>query len=372
MGQVQVSHRGRDGAYIAHQKACITRPSSGRSRCESPFHEHWATRHPNTSGMLDAYRHFDEAVLAYAPSDGFLAYREKLAAYYNDLPAHPLSQQTTLSSRLAAPRRFYSALAAVTDPGDRVLVCEPYYTNYAGFVHMLSLGLDAVSTRPEESHAISPERVEAAITPKTRALIIPSPGNPTGVVLSEDELDALIDICRRHGIFFICDEVYREFVYDQPTGTRAPSVLSRVDTDNHRRRLCVQTIFRLWRSGQVPCDAQSRRAGCCALEIWAARLFARNSRPVRCDGGVGYARHLFPRGGQKSINQDVIHLYRGLAAFGIQVEKPKGRFISPWLCLWRMQRRLANGWSQSLHSTERPSVSRHLKASTRPRAGRSK
>ena len=117
------------------------------------------------------------------------------------------------------------AIAAVTDPGDEILLCEPFYTNYAGFAHTLGVGVRAVTTYASDGFQIDPERVAAAIGPRTRALVIPSPGNPTGVVLSEAVLGRLVEICDAHGIFFISDEVYRDFVYQGDEDAVAPSIL---------------------------------------------------------------------------------------------------------------------------------------------------
>src|SRR5690606_38431585 len=99
--------------------------------------------------------------------------------------------------------------------------------------HMLSVGVRPVTTRASDGFRIAPAAVRAAIGDRTRALVLPSPGNPTGVVLSADELAALAAICRERGIFFMCDEVYREFVYDAPSGGLAPSILAIPDFEDH-------------------------------------------------------------------------------------------------------------------------------------------
>ena len=100
-------------------------------------------------GMIQAYRNYDEDVLAYAPSDGFPEYRERLAAYYNELPVEPPITAQDIVVTVGGSEAILFAMAAVTDPGDRVLVCEPYYTNYAGYVHLLGVEVDAVTTTPE-------------------------------------------------------------------------------------------------------------------------------------------------------------------------------------------------------------------------------
>jgi len=191
---------------------------------------------PTPRGMIDAYRSYDEQVLAYAPSDGYLVYRQRLATYYSAL-AHecggePIGAEDIVVT-VGGSEALMFAMAAIADPGDEILVAEPFYTNYAGFAHVLGLRVRPVTTHASDGFRIDPGKVKAALTEQTRALVISSPGNPTGVVLSRDELAALGDICRERGIFFISDEVYREFVYDHPECTRAPSLLGFRDLDEH-------------------------------------------------------------------------------------------------------------------------------------------
>jgi aspartate aminotransferase len=191
--------------------------------------------------MLDAYHRYDERVVAYSPSEGYLSYRTALAEHYNGLDAQrggdPI-QPSQILVTVGGSEALLFAIAAVCDVGDQILVAEPYYTNYRGFSHLLGVDVVPVSTYAHENFAVPPERVRAAITPRTRAFVIPSPGNPTGMVLSAADLAALGQVCKDAGIFFIVDEVYREFVYPDaalapetqaPTDAplpRAPSVLA--------------------------------------------------------------------------------------------------------------------------------------------------
>lgn len=192
--------------------------------------------------MLAAYRSFDDPVIAYSPSEGYHFYREALAAHYN---AHgfgagggPILPSQILVT-VGGSEALLFAIAAACDPGDDILVAEPYYTNYRGFSHLLGVGVVPVATDVGEAFAISPERVRAAITPRTRAFIVPTPGNPTGMVLTHGELATLGRICVDAGIFFIVDEVYREFVYPEPPvpadspSPVAPSVLAVPGLEQH-------------------------------------------------------------------------------------------------------------------------------------------
>ncbi|MBL8974638.1 MAG: pyridoxal phosphate-dependent aminotransferase [Myxococcales bacterium] len=169
------------------------------------------------SPMRAAYARFSDEVIAYSPSEGYLYYRKALAGYYNTLThGAPAIDPSQILVTVGGSEALLFTVAAACDPGDEILVAEPYYTNYAGFSHMLGVNVVPVATHARESFALPIDRVRAAITPRTRAFIIPSPGNPTGMVLSADELRALGQVCVDANIFFVVDEVYREFVYPEP------------------------------------------------------------------------------------------------------------------------------------------------------------
>ena len=281
---------------------------------------------PTPKGMIDAYRNYDETVLAYAPSDGYPAYRTALAGYYNDLLGGSQIRADDIVVTVGGSEALLFAMAAVTDPGDSVLVCEPYYTNYSGYANMLGIGVDAVTTTPENSYRIDPAHVEAAITPSTKAMVIPSPGNPTGVVLTSQELEALADICRRHGLFYISDEVYREFVYDEPNGTRAPSILGCADTEDIA--IVIDSVSKRY-------SACGARIGCLVTrntELRTAALHYGQARlsPATVDQYAGLAALQTPHSYFDNVVKEYTErrnvLVDGLADIGIQVERPKGAF----------------------------------------------
>ncbi len=187
--------------------------------------------------MLEAYRLFDEPVIAYSPSEGFLEYREALADYYNRLDvAGSAIRADQILVTVGGSEALLFAIAATCDPGDQILVVEPYYTNYRGFAHILGVEVVPVSTHASEDFRLPVERVRAAIGPRVRALVVPTPGNPTGMVLRHGDLAELGQACVDHGIFFIVDEVYREFVYvktEDETAALAPSILEVPGLESH-------------------------------------------------------------------------------------------------------------------------------------------
>ena len=121
---------------------------------------------------------------------------------------------------------------SILDPYTEVIVPEPYYPNYTTFVHAAGGRIRALPTRAEEGYRYADrKRIESLITKNTRAILITNPGNPTGVVLTEEEMRMIADIAKKHDLFLICDEVYREFCYDDKFGV--PSMGKFRDIDNN-------------------------------------------------------------------------------------------------------------------------------------------
>lgn len=244
---------------------------------------------PTPRGMIAAYQRYDEQVLAYAPSDGYLAYRQKLAACYTELATNcggAAIDPEQIVVTVGGSEALMFAMAAIADPGDEVIVFEPFYTNYAGFAHMLGIHVRPVTTRASEGFRIRPEAVRAALTERTRAILVSSPGNPTGVVLTRQEIDELAAICRDRGIYYVSDEVYREFVYDRPEGSCAPSLLGLRDFDDYG----------------IVIDSVSKRYSACGARIGA--LVTRNPA----------VRSAALRFGQARLSPATVDQYAAMAA----------------------------------------------------------
>ena len=185
--------------------------------------------------VVEAYRGYDDKVLAYGASEGTATYRGALADYYNGLGAaaggSPITPAQVMIT-VGGSEALSFAIAATCDPGDEVLVAEPFYPNYKGFSHILGVETRAVTTHAAEGFDLPAERLRAAIGPRTRAVCLSTPGNPTGAVLSAERLAEIGQVCVEKGVFFLCDEVYRDFVYE--AGVRyAPSVLAVPGLDAH-------------------------------------------------------------------------------------------------------------------------------------------
>lgn len=162
---------------------------------------------------LNAVKNTDIKVLEYSHSAGFDSYRAKLAVSYQKigLPIHKEDIIVTTGGSEA----LLFALGSTMDAGDEIIIPEPFYANYNGFATASGVKVVPVISTIDTGFALPPiSEFEKLITPKTKAILICNPGNPTGYLYSEDEIQQLAALVKKHDLFLIADEVYREFVYD--------------------------------------------------------------------------------------------------------------------------------------------------------------
>lgn len=165
----------------------------------------------------DAVRSFDSKTLAYDASPGNPGLIQAIQNYYRGLNVD-LAPQDILITTGGSEALLLTCLS-ILDPYTEVIIPEPYYPNYTTFVHAAGGVIRALPTNPWEGYRYADrDRIESLITPNTRAILITNPGNPTGVVLSNEEMRMIADIAKKHNLFLICDEVYREFCYDDKFG----------------------------------------------------------------------------------------------------------------------------------------------------------
>lgn len=162
--------------------------------------------------ILDAVRHSDFKVLEYSHSAGNESYRRKLVEYYqrNGISINHTDIIVTTGGSEAI---FFGFMAAL-DPGDEIITTEPFYANYNGFAVEANVTIKPIRATIESGFALPPiEDFEKAIGPRTRAIIICNPNNPTGYLYSREELEILKNIVKKHNIYLFSDEAYREFIY---------------------------------------------------------------------------------------------------------------------------------------------------------------
>lgn len=217
---------------------------------------------------LAAIRNFDQKVIEYSHSAGFESYRNNLAATYQKggLPVNPEDIIITTGGSEALIFGFMTTC----NSGDEVIIPEPFYANYNGFAMMAGLTVVPVSSSIESGFALPPvAEIEAKITPKTKAIVICNPGNPTGYLYSKAELEQLRDIVKKHDLFLFADEVYREFCYD---GAQPFSVLNLEGIENN----------------VIMIDSVSKRYSMCGARIGA--LVSKNKEVMAAALKFGQAR----------------------------------------------------------------------------------
>ncbi len=161
---------------------------------------------------LEAVRNIDREILEYSPSQGYRSLRTKMVGYYAEYGIDLSPDEIIITSGGSEAIMF--AYMACLDPGDEVLVTDPSYANYMAFAISCGAVLKSVKTSIEDGFRLpSIEEFEALITPKTKAILICNPNNPTGYLYTRKEMNQLREIVKKHNLFLFSDEVYREFIY---------------------------------------------------------------------------------------------------------------------------------------------------------------
>jgi len=279
---------------------------------------------PSPEAFLKALGEYPDKVIAYGRSEGEVALREAYREYYGRFGIELTPDEILVTTGGSEALLF--AFFCVAGVGDEILVFEPFYTNYNGFAAVVGVTLKPLATEPAAGYHLPPRDViAAAIGPRTRAVAVCSPNNPTGTVYAEGELNMVAELAEKHNLFVIADEVYREFVYD---GLSHSSMLTRaavadrvIVTDSLSKRFSV-------------CGA---RVGCLVsrnAEVIAAALKlgqARLSPPVIEEFAAAAALRLPPEEYVKPMieqferRRDVV--YEAVAAMpGVMAHKPAGAF----------------------------------------------
>ena len=203
---------------------------------------------------FEALANYRENVLAYAPSPGIPALLEAVQAYYARIGVDFSIDDILITT--GGSEALLIAMLCILDEGSEILVPEPFYPNYHTFIRMAGGKIRPIRTTPEDGYRYATrEQIEPQINESTRAILITNPGNPTGTVLTQQELRLVADIAKEHDLYLICDEVYREFVYD---GEKLTSVASFRDIDENL----------------ILIDSVSKRFSACGARIGA--LLSRN------------------------------------------------------------------------------------------------
>ncbi len=162
---------------------------------------------------LNAIHNYGNKVIAYSHSAGVFSLREKLVEYYETVNINVTADEIIVGA--GASEALLFAFQSIMDPGDEVIIPEPFYANYNGFATNAGIKIVPIFSSIETGFALPPiEEFEKNITSKTKAILVCNPNNPTGYLYSKEELEILRDIAKKHDLYLIADEVYREFTYD--------------------------------------------------------------------------------------------------------------------------------------------------------------
>lgn len=165
---------------------------------------------------LEAIRNFDQKVIEYSHSAGILSYRKKLVSHYANIGIQITADDIIVAS--GASEAILFAMQSTMDPGDEIIIPEPFYANYNGFAVNSGVIVKPIPSSIESGFALPPiTEFEKAITPRTKAIMICNPNNPTGYLYSRAELEVLREIALKYDLYLFADEVYREFCYDGNT-----------------------------------------------------------------------------------------------------------------------------------------------------------
>ncbi|MEA3420723.1 MAG: pyridoxal phosphate-dependent aminotransferase [Acidobacteriota bacterium] len=278
---------------------------------------------PTPQPVWDALKNFNEEVLSYGPAQGFLELRQAIADYFVGFNI-PLTSENVIIT-IGGSEAIHFSFSVVADPGEEIIIPEPFYANYNGYAAFANVKIVPLPLKVEDGFRLPPsEEIEARINPKTKAILLCSPNNPTGTVYSSEELERVIDIVEKHDLFLIADEVYKEFVYD---GISHKSILEYEDIKDR----------------VIVVDSVSKRFSCCGARIGA--LVTRNKEVYQGALKFAQARLCPPSIEQKAalaayhMGRDYFNpvreeyqkrrdiLYEGFREIpGIIMDKPQGAF----------------------------------------------
>lgn len=272
---------------------------------------------------LNAVKSNDIDVLSYSHSAGFESYRNKLAGYYqkNDLSVD--SEDIIITTGGSEALLF--AMGSITDPGDEVIIPEPFYANYNGFATASGVSIIPIHSSIENGFALPPiSDFEQLISPKTKAILLCNPGNPTGYLYTKEEIEQLADIALKHDLFIVSDEVYREFAYD---GVKHHSIMSipklsqnaiMVDSVSKRYSMCGARIGCL--------VSKNKEVMATAMKFAQARLSPPTFAQIASEAALDTPQEYFDEVIKEYTHRRNI-LIDGLEKIeGVKVAKPKGAF----------------------------------------------
>ncbi|WP_340065255.1 pyridoxal phosphate-dependent aminotransferase [Ascidiimonas aurantiaca] len=272
---------------------------------------------------LNAIKNNTLTVLEYSRSEGSEAYREKLAQYYRKNNIEINAQDIIVTTGGSEALLF--AMGTIADDGDEIIIPEPFYANYNGFATASGVKVVPVISKIQDNFALPPiEAFEKLITPRTKAILICNPGNPTGYLYSKEEIHKLAAIVKKHDLFLIADEVYREFAYDgkdhysvlQEPGLEENAIM--IDSVSKRYSMCGARIGCL--------VSRNKKVIATALKFAQARLSPPTFAQIASEAALETPQSYFDDVIEEYVERRDTLIHELSKIEGVTVAKPQGAF----------------------------------------------
>ncbi|CAM4350228.1 pyridoxal phosphate-dependent aminotransferase [Zobellia nedashkovskayae] len=272
---------------------------------------------------LDAVKNNTLEVIAYSRTEGSEEYREKLAAYYAKNNIHVTAKDIIVTTGGSEALAF--TMGSIADNDDEIIIPEPFYANYNGFATATGVKVVPVISHIDSNFALPAiEEFEKLITPKTKAILICNPGNPTGYLYTKEEIKKLAAIVKKHDLFLIADEVYREFTYDgkehysilQEEGLEENAII--VDSVSKRYSMCGARIGCLVTKNKDVIKT--------ALKFAQARLSPPTYAQIASEAALETPQSYFDDVKEEYVGRRNVLIEELEKIEGIKVGKPQGAF----------------------------------------------
>ncbi len=272
---------------------------------------------------INAVRNTDMEVLSYSHSAGNESYRKKLVTHYNKLDMGLDINDIIVSTGGSEALLF--AMGSICDYGDEIIIPEPFYANYNGFAAASGVTVCPIKTTIENNFALPAiSEFEKLITEKTKAILICNPGNPTGYLYTEEEMQQLTDLVIKHDLFLVADEVYREFAYD---GRVHLSVMNREGLDDHA--IMIDSVSKRYSmcGARIGCIvSKNKEVMAAAMKFAQARLSPPTFAQIAAEAALETPQEYFDAVIHEYIERRDL-LITGLKEIeGVEVANPGGAF----------------------------------------------
>ena len=272
---------------------------------------------------MQAVKDADIEVLSYSRSEGSEQYRKKIANYYKNNDIHVKHDDIIVTTGGSEALLF--AFGSIMDVDDEVIIPEPFYANYNGFSTASGVKVVPVISKIEDNFALPPiEEFEKLITPKTKAILICNPGNPTGYLYSKEEIEKLAAIVKKHDLFLIADEVYREFAYD---GATHYSILQVDGLDDNA--IVIDSVSKRYSmcGARIGClVSKNKDVIATALKFAQARLSPPTLAQIASEAALETPQSYFDDVIEEYVERRNVLIEELNKIEGVQVANPKGAF----------------------------------------------